>query len=259
MARLHEQTAGSIFQGRYELISAVGRGSFSQVWLGRQLSTGQQVAIKRLCLRDPERPVALSSELERFRRETRLCAELSHPNIVRLLDFGASEDDGEVFAVFEYVPGADLAHVLSRERRLRLPEAVHLMTQVLDALACAHRCGVVHRDLKPANIMISDAGARRNALVLDFGLGGIAEGALGWGLPELTRSHEIIGTPSYAAPEQLRGERATERADLYSWGVVFLECLTGERVSRGETLAAVIRELEDETPILIPEWLRAHR
>jgi TOMM system kinase/cyclase fusion protein len=259
MARSEEPARGSVYQGRYELVSELGRGSSSQVWLGRQLSTGQRVAIKRLTLRASPHGAPSSSELDRFRRETRLCADLSHPNIVRLLDAGTSEDGGELFAVFEHVPGADLARVLARERRLRLPEAVHLMTQVLDALACAHRRGVIHRDLKPANVMISDTGARRNALVLDFGLGGLAEGARGWGLPDLTRSHEIIGTPSYAAPEQLRGERATELADLYSWGIVFLECLTGERASRGETLAAVIRELEDETPIVIPEWLRTHR
>ena len=113
MARSDEQTAGSVYLGRYELLSELGRGSYSHVWLARQLSTGQQVAIKRLSLRGHANGAPSSSELERFRRETRLCADLSHPNIVRLLDAGASEDGDEVFAVFEHVPGADLAHVLA--------------------------------------------------------------------------------------------------------------------------------------------------
>src|SRR6266436_1046581 len=99
-----------------------------------------------------------------------LAAGLSHPNIVRLFDSGETEG-GRLYAVFEYVPGSTLKEVLAREGSLGWGETVHLMTQVLDALSCAHARGVIHRDLKPENIMLTKTGARRNALVLDFGLG----------------------------------------------------------------------------------------
>src|SRR5262249_46128513 len=161
-----------------------------------------------------------------FRRELRLCAELSHPNIVRLIDSGES-GDGLLYAVFEYVPGSTLREGLATEGRLGWAVARHLMTAGLDALACAHAPGIVHRDLKPANIMVTKTGAQWNAMVLDFGLGGFARDAEEWSLPRLTATRELLGTPSYAAPEQLRGEPPSARSDLYSWGLILLECLSG--------------------------------
>src|SRR4029077_10999619 len=135
----------------------------------------------------------VANQIERFRRETRVSAELSHPNIVRLIDSGEM-DDGRLYAVFEYIPGSTLKDVVAEEGTLGWTETVHLMTQVLDALACAHARGVVHRDLKPENIMVTKTGARRNALVLDFGLGGFSREASGWALPRLTVSRELMGT-----------------------------------------------------------------
>jgi TOMM system kinase/cyclase fusion protein len=246
--------AGSIFEGRYEILSELGEGSFGRVYKARQLSTAQPVAIKILRHGSGDSEASVARQIERFRREMHLCAELSHPHIVRLIDSGES-DRGGLYAVFEFVPGETLEAVLAGQGTLGLREALHLMTQVLDALACAHRRGVVHRDLKPANIMVTATGARRNALVLDFGLGGFAAGA-SWELPTLTRSREFLGTPSYAAPEQLRGEPATTRSDLYSWGLILLECLTGESAT---DRAAVFRRLERGEPIPLPAWLESHR
>src|SRR5438094_18332 len=133
------------------------------------------------------------------------------------------------------------------------------MTQVLDALACAHARGVVHRDLKPENIMVTKTGARRNALVLDFGLGGFTREASGWALPRLTMSRELIGTPCYAAPEQLRGETPSERSDLYSWALIFLECLTGEVVMGGRSAHEIIVKQLSGDPVPIPTCLRDPR
>src|SRR5207249_1560966 len=159
---------GSLFQGKYEVSALAGAGRFGTVYRARQLSTGQDVAIKLLRTDPSESSDDVRNRNDRFRREMHLCAGLSHPNIVRLIDSGESEG-GVLYAVFEHVPGSTLRDVLTAEGRLAPAEALHLMAQVLDALSCAHARGVVHRDLKPENIMVTRTGARRNALVLDFG------------------------------------------------------------------------------------------
>src|SRR5436190_15417830 len=220
-------SVGSILEGRYEILAQLAEGSFGQVYKGRQRSTGQAVAIKVLRFWEGDAPANVENQIARFRREMRLCAELSHPNIVRLIDSGES-GDGRLYAVLEYVPGSTLREILAREGRLGWELARHPMTQVLDALACAHARGVVHRDLKPENIMVTQTGAQRNALVLDFGLGGLVREVEDWSLPRLTATRESLGTRAYAAPDALRGEPVADRSDLYAWGLILLECLTGE-------------------------------
>jgi TOMM system kinase/cyclase fusion protein len=249
--------AGSIFQGGYEILAELAQGSFGRVYEARQLSTGQRVAIKTQ--RGVWRDLAdFANARERFRREMRLCAELAHPNIVRLIDSGETPE-GRLYAVFEYVPGFTLKDVLSVEGKLSLGETLHLMSQVLDALSAAHARGIVHRDLKPANIMITKTGARRNALVLDFGLSGLFQRFPDRELPKLTASYELMGTPCYAAPEQLRGEAPSTRSDLYSWGLVVLECLTGELAVGGASTQEVILKQMSAQPIAVPDWLRSSR
>src|SRR5438552_2649192 len=249
---------GTQFQDAYEILEELGSGGFGRVHKARQLSTGQLVAIKVLRFWESDSAADVANQVERFRRETRLCAELSHPNIVRLIDSGET-GHGQLYAIFEYVPGSTLKDVLAREGGLGWTETVYLMTQVLDALACAHARGVVHRDLKPENIMVTKTGARRNALVLDFGLGGFTREASGWALPRLTLSRELIGTPCYAAPEQLRGETPSERSDLYSWALIFLECLTGEVVMGGRSAHEIIVKQLSGDPVPIPTCLRDPR
>ena len=249
---------GSIFEGRYEILAQLGEGSFGQVYKARQLSTGQNIAIKTLRFWQGHTPADVQNQIARFRREMRLCAELSHPNIVRLIDSGES-GDGVLYAVFEYVPGSTLQELLATDGRLGWETARHLMVQVLDALACAHARSVVHRDLKPANIMVTKTGAQWNATVLDFGLGGFAGDAADWSLPRLTATHELLGTPSYAAPEQLRGEPASTRSDLYAWGLILLECLTGEPAVSGKSLQEVIHRQLTPEPVEIPPMIRNGR
>ncbi len=249
---------GTRFQDRYEVLNEIGVGSFGRVYRAQQLSTGQDVALKILRLREGDGFEPIQNQRQRFEREMRLGAKLSHPHIVRLIDSGES-GTGNLYAVFEYVAGSTLRQLLDREGRLAPAEAVHLMTQVLDALACAHRQGVVHRDLKPENVMITHSGLRRNATVLDFGLGGFAAGAATVATARLTASRDFMGTPAYAAPEQLRGEPLTPASDLYAWGLILLESLTGEPPIQARTAhEAVAKQLAPE-PVPIPSWLRDQR
>lgn len=242
------------FQGRYEASRRLGEGGFGQVYEARQIATGQLVAIKVLQLRQGRR---VDTQIARFNREMRLCAELHHPHIVRLIDSGQLGTE-VLCTVFEYVPGKTLAQVLREETCLNPREATHLLTQVLDALGCAHSAGVVHRDLKPHNIMITTTGVRRNAMVLDFGIGAVVEVAQFEELARLTKTNELLGTPAYAAPEQLRGLPPTVRSDLYSWALVFLECLTGEQAVQANNLAELLARQSGTEPIEIPSWLRTH-
>jgi len=244
---------GTVFADRYEIIAKLGEGGFGQVFRARQLVTHHEVAIK--VLRGLHS--ANQSHIARFQREMQLCAQLYHPHIVRLIDSGRVEPE-LLYTVFEYVPGQTLTDVLANERVLSSWEATQLMLQVLDALACAHNRGVIHRDLKPQNIMVTSTGVRRNALVLDFGLGTLPSENQE-DLAKITKTQEVLGTPTYAAPEQLRGEPVTARSDLYSWGLIFLECLTGQRAVEGPTLQAVIFKQLGPEPIAIPAWLEHHR
>ena len=131
------------------------------------------------------------------------------------------------------------------------------MGQVLDALSAAHKEGIVHRDLKPANIMVTTTGSRRNAMVLDFGVGRFLEGTERE-LAKITGPSAVVGTPLYAAPEQLRGKPVTAAADLYAWGLVYLECLTGSTVMASRTPVETIHKQLSEESVPLPLWLATH-
>ncbi|WP_437724996.1 TOMM system kinase/cyclase fusion protein [Sorangium sp. So ce861] len=244
---------GATFAGRYEVLTKLGEGGFGVVHKARQLTTGQPIALKILRLAEHGGAAQADRRITRFLRETRLCAQLHHPNIVQLVDSGQIED-GTLYTAFAFAPGDDLAALLEREGALAPPEARHLMLQVLDALACAHAAGVVHRDLKPSNIMVIPTGARRNALVLDFGIGAALDDGRS---ARLTGSHDALGTPGYGAPEQWRGAEPSPRADLFSWGLVFLECLTGAPVYGG-TEAEIFYRLLGPEPVPLPAALERH-
>ena len=240
----------------YELLDELGQGGFGCVFRAQQLSTGQVVAIKILNNRVNGSP-EIERMTERFERETHLCAQLNHPNIVRLLDKGKTRE-GQLFAVFEMVPGETLKHHLSRVGTLPSAEAGELMGQVLDALACAHSHGVVHRDIKPQNIMICNTFARLHAKVLDFGVGAFIPEVQQTNYKNLTLTNEAVGTPSYSAPEQLRGEPPTTKSDIYAWGLVFIECLTGKPVMQGTTLAEVYHKQLSPIEVPLPPAVAAH-
>ncbi len=253
----NELSIGSVLQGRYEIQSVLGAGGFGTVYQASQLATGRPVAIKVMQTFHGEDDHKRDVRIARFQREMDLCARLHHPNIVGLVDSGAT-DDGQPFAAFQFVPGKTLAQVIAEEGSLHPREARHLMLQVLDALSCAHNLGVVHRDLKPANIMVVSTGTRRNSLVLDFGIGAIAEGARGEGYAKLTSQHEWLGTPHYTAPEQVRGYPPTTQSDLYGWGLVYLEALTGKPAIEGSSMAVILMLQIGPDPVPIPAALRHH-
>ncbi|HME73813.1 MAG TPA: FxSxx-COOH system tetratricopeptide repeat protein [Myxococcota bacterium] len=259
MTEAHDLSIGSdpAIAERYVVREAIASGGFAKVFRALQRTTGQEVAIKLLQLARGDLAPALEDQIQRFRREMRLCAELHHPNIVPLIDSGETTD-GQLYAVFAFVPGWNLGDLLAAEGALDPVEALHFMTQIIDALSCAHAKGIVHRDLKPANIMISTTGARRNALVLDFGLGTLVTSMQPRDFRRLTHRGEFLGTPCYSAPEQLRGEPPTVCSDLYAWGLIFLECLSGEPVMGAMTYHEIVHRHLSPDPVPIPSVLKDH-
>jgi TOMM system kinase/cyclase fusion protein len=256
MKDAHDLRAGSVLQGRYEIVSALGSGGFGAVYKAVQLATHQPVAIKVMHPLGDEVEAKRDNRVARFRREMDLCARLQHPNIVGLVDSGQT-DDGRLFAAFQFASGRGLDRVLLEDGPMNPREARYLMSQVLDALSCAHNLGVVHRDLKPANIMLVSTGTRRNALVLDFGIGAMAHDLTDPSQAKLTGQHEWLGTPHYTAPEQIRGYPPTSQSDIYSWGLVYLECLLGYPVIAGTPVMAWMFHLGPD-PVPIPPQLRHH-
>lgn len=246
----HTLAEGTVVDGRFRIKRLLGEGGFGVVFKAEQLSTGQNVAIKVLHTQRIANPSASRMIEDRFVREMQVIARLKHPNIVRLIDTGKL-DTGELYAAIEFVEGEPLSDLLAREGQMQAQDAIRVMGQVLDALSCAHDSGIVHRDLKPDNIMVTTTGARRNALVLDFGIAGIAAGEQEDPSKKLTATGQFIGTPYYMAPEQLTGHSTTPQSDIYAWGLVFLEVLTGRTVVGGASIAAIIMEQCSPKPIHI--------
>ncbi|MFI6785527.1 protein kinase [Micromonospora sp. NPDC050276] len=211
-----------VIRGQYEVGGVIGWGGTANVYLGRDIRSGSPVAIKVL-RKDLARDPLFQSK---FRREAQLLARLNHPAIVAIHDAGheevevSSADTVPVpFIVMEYVAGRSLRDLLDIGR-LELEESVHYQAGVLSALEFSHRAGIVHRDIKPANVMVTTEGAVK---VVDFGIAR-ASGDLA---ATLTLAHEVLGTPQYLSPEQVRGETADARSDLYSAGCLLYELLTG--------------------------------
>ena len=252
----YAQGGAQVFAGRYQLVQKIGEGGFGVVYKAVQLTTRQSVAIKVLQLDKAQG--ADQSEVERFQREMEVIGRLNHPNIVRLVDAGQT-DQGELFTVLEFIDGEELKDYVARRGGLPIGEALHLMTEVLDALGCAHNAGIVHRDLKPANIMITHAGVRPNAMVLDFGIAGIAEDARDASYKALTAAGKIHGTPAYMAPEQIMKTGLAGQTDLYAWGLMFLECVTGQQAAPiSGNLTEVISWQISPDPIPLPPQLQNH-
>lgn len=240
----------------YTLLACLGQGGFGKVFKAIKLNTQQTVAIKILCLAPQMDEDAHRRQAARFNRETQLCALLDHPHIVRLLDRGLTEEE-QLYAVFEYVEGQTLKEYLT-SGAIPPQEAAVIMSQVLDALAHAHQKGIIHRDIKPANIMLTRIGKGIFAKVLDFGIGTFAQGAQPFEHTQLTLTLETLGTPAYSAPEQLRGERATPKTDLYLWGLVFIECLTGKPAVNGSSIASLLHKQLNELALTIPQYIAVH-
>ncbi len=204
---------------QFRVEAELGRGGMGVVYRGVQLNLERPVAIKLLAPHLAANPAFA----ERFAREARALARLSHPNIVAVHDFGQA---GSFFyLVMEFVDGANLRHVM-REGRIEPKQALEIVPQICDALQYAHDEGIVHRDIKPENILLDKRGRVK---IADFGLAKLLSHRPDEANFTLTQSHQVLGTPRYMAPEQFEWPLTTDhRADIYSLGVVFYEMLTGE-------------------------------
>jgi ABC-type transport system substrate-binding protein/sugar lactone lactonase YvrE len=221
--------------GGYRIERRLGRGGMGVVYLAESLHLGRKVALKVL-------PPEVSDDeryRSRFLRESRLAASLDHPNVVPIYDAG--EHDGRLYLAMRYVDGTDLA-VLLRDGPLTFDETISILAGMASALDVAHARGLVHRDVKPANILL--AGPSRHPYLADFGLTKLASSG-----PSAATIGEMVGTPDYVAPEQIRGEPISGAADVYSLGCVAYECLTGEPPFRGTgDLASVWAHLQKDVP-----------
>jgi serine/threonine-protein kinase len=228
--------------GRYQLKRELGRGGMGAVWLAHDRSLRRDVALKIL------RPDVAASPgmIERFEREVRATAELSHPNIVRVFDGGVT-GDGLWFFAMEPLEGETLWAILGREKALPIGRAVGLMRQAAHALAEAHARGIVHRDVKPENLFVCP-GAPEQLKLLDFGIARLLERDDG---PALTGAGWVVGTPTFMSPEQASGVAATPASDVYSLGAVLYASLTGRPPIEPPTPSAVLLSHAVE-PILPP-------
>ena len=232
----------------YRLVEQIGEGGMGVVWKAVDTTLDREVAIKVLppnLATDPER-------LARFEREAKLLASLHHPNIASV--FGLHATNGLRFLAMEYVRGEDLAQRLKRGP-LPLDETIAIARQIAKAVETAHEAGVIHRDLKPANIVLTEDDKVK---VLDFGLAKALESTAGANSGSHDSAHSptltsagtvagvILGTAAYMAPEQAKGKAVDRRADIWAFGTVLWEMLTGAQLFQGETisdtLAAVLRE-----------------
>ncbi len=249
--------------GPYEIVAPLGAGGMGEVYRARDTRLGREVAIKALppaFAQDPER-------LARFEREAKLLASLNHPNVAGI--HGLEVVEGHRYLILELVEGESLAERLSRGA-LGTADTIEVCRQIAAGVEAAHEAGVVHRDLKPANVMLRPDGTVK---VLDFGLakGGAAHGAAS-GDPSLSASPTmtyamtsagmILGTAAYMSPEQARGRNVDRRTDVWSFGCVLYECLSGRRAFEGDTVSDMVaRILEREPdwaalPQTTPVWLR---
>jgi serine/threonine protein kinase len=197
---------------RYRRVRQLGHGGMATVEVARDTELDRPVAIKRLA----ENLAAKEEYKQRFLREARLAARLSHPNIVAVYDAGA--ENGVPFIVMEYVEGETASDLLRRRGRLEPAEAVALAVQACSGLETAHQAGLIHRDIKPQNLLITTDGTLK---IADFGIARSLDGT------QLTQVGTVLGTAGYLAPEQAAGESVTAAADIYALGAVLYELLTG--------------------------------
>lgn len=243
---------GRTLDSKYELVALLGEGGMGTVYRARRLHIGDEVAVKvlqRKFLPDDE-------AVERFRREARSAALLTHPNVVTIHDFADARPDGSpAYIVMELVKGVSLRGLLKHEGRLDERRAVELMGDICAGVGVGHKQGVVHRDLKPDNVIITPPaaeGGREVAKVVDFGIAKLRDAT---GPLDLTQTGALLGTPLYMAPEQCRGERLGPSADVYSLGAMLYEMLTGAPPFRASTLPAMISKHLTEEPPLFPSEL----
>jgi serine/threonine-protein kinase len=249
ISRLRSQVAEARRFGQYRLGKRIGAGGMGEVFLA------EHELLKRPCAVKLIRPevVLRAGTIERFEREVRINAKLSHPNTVEIFDYGRTED-GTYYYVMEYLPGMSLADLVERHGPLPPGRVVYLLRQVSLALQEAHEAGLIHRDIKPSNIFAAKRGAMDDvAKLLDFGLVRPVATAAS---PQTSDEGKILGTPLYMSPEQATGSRLLDaRSDIYSVGAVAYHLLTGQPpFDKGTAIEAIIAHARD--PVVRPSQIR---
>jgi eukaryotic-like serine/threonine-protein kinase len=225
---------GTVLSGRYRLESKLGSGGMSTVYLARDVTLERWVAVKVMHREISDQP----DQLERFRREARAVAQLSHPNVVSVIDAG--EDGGYPYIVFEYVDGETLKQRIGRVGALPVAEATAYAIEIGRGLAAAHARRLVHRDVKPQNVLIDSEG---RAKVTDFGIARSLEA------DGLTQTGRVLGTTDYVSPEQAMGRGVDARTDIYSLGVLLYEMLTGEVPFTADSVVGVaMKHVNEDMP-----------
>ncbi|HEY7214870.1 MAG TPA: protein kinase, partial [Thermoanaerobaculia bacterium] len=241
---------GRVLASRYRIVSFLGRGAVGEVYAAEDLELGGEIAVKVL------RPEIAGDErvLQRFKREIQLARRVTHPNVCRVFDLvhhHGEEESGApaelVFLTMELLRGETLEERLAREGRLTTAEALPVIGHIAAALEAAHTNGVVHRDLKSGNVFLVPTASGLRAVVTDFGLAWSTvheEGSV-----TLTATGEMVGSPAYMAPEQVRGEEATPATDVYAFGVVMFEMITGELPFVGKSaFYTALKRLQEPAP-----------
>lgn len=226
---------GEIVGNRYKIEEVVGAGGMATVYMAFDQTLERSVAVKVM----RREVVKEADQLERFRREARAAAKLSHAHIVTVIDAG--EENSRPYIVFEYVPGETLKQRIKSEGPLPITESVAYAIEIGSALVAAHAAGLVHRDVKPQNVLLDTQG---HAKVADFGIARELEASDG-----LTKTGRVLGTTDYVSPEQAMGEVVTGQSDVYSLGIVLYEMLTGDVPFKGENHVAVaMKHVKDQLP-----------
>ncbi len=223
--------------GRFEISGSLGEGAMGLVFLAHDPSIERPVALKTL--RAAVAGGEYGQEIEsRFLKEAKLAGRLQHPNIVTIYEVG--QDQGVYFIAMEYVDGKSLTRFVASHPDFSLADRAEVVRQVAFALQHAHERGVLHRDIKPGNILLTRA---RGVKVADFGIGKLLTGSA-----DLTRTGQMIGSPAYMSPEQIRGEKLDGRSDFFSLGVVFYELLTGSRPFPGDSITTLVYQILHTEP-----------
>jgi serine/threonine protein kinase len=260
-SRKPDPLIGTVFAERYTILEVLGRGGMGVVYKARHDLMDRVVAIKMIL------PHLVSDDvsLARFQREARAASKISHPNIIAIHDFGMTADTDVAYLVMDFIDGEDLSDVIKKDGQIGVQRSVRIFLQACDALQHAHKLGVIHRDLKPSNIMLINKSDKVDFVkILDFGVAKIATNEDEADQQRLTTTGEIFGSPVYMSPEQCNGAKLDARSDVYAFGCVMYETLTGKPPCMGktpiETIAKHVTAMpprfnEARSDLYIPEWI----
>jgi serine/threonine-protein kinase len=234
---------GRTVAGRYKIIEEIGSGGMGTVYRVEHLLLHKIMALK--VMRSDKNT---KTDISRFQREAKAASALNHPNLVRVYDFGTT-DDGQLYLSMDYAEGHSLSREIELKGAMAQEKAIDLFIEICRGMAAAHRAGIIHRDLKPSNIAISND-EKSVARVLDFGIARV-EGADAETINKVTQTGEVLGSPAYMSPEQCTGCATVARSDIYSLGCVMFEVLTGRSPFVADSpLALLYKHLNERAPLL---------